>query len=367
MRGARFLQWMDFETGFYLVRHARCGPVGRGAFLAACLMPCWARADVVLLEDGTRLEGKVLEEGPEGILLRSYDEGDVTLPPARVRRVTPRRHLIDEYESRASAATTAQAHFDLGVWCRSKRMAHWARIEFERAVELDPEHREARRELGHRWDREAQRWRTEEEWLLSRGRVRTPDGDWVAEEEYYGRAKPQGAVELRLTVAVRPDAPESFFPGLESRLREFARKLWEATDGQMYVIEFRVADRSEDSEIVITNLDSDRAKPGEYYGIVIDGHIELGGQFPVVTLLHEWGHYAFDLPEEYADFTGEGQDCNDCAMDPWDGVYAYCDATNHRGPGGCCWERILRRHPDWTHPRTGFGEAPTTHIVIENR
>ena len=74
----------------------------------------------------------------------------------------PSSDLAAEYRERLSriADDDAQGHFDLGLWCKKKRLKEEAQEQFQKAIEIAPEHQEAHLALGHvRYEGE---WLTEE-------------------------------------------------------------------------------------------------------------------------------------------------------------------------------------------------------------
>src|SRR3989338_9320594 len=66
------------------------------------------------------------------------------------------------------------------------------------------------------------------------------------------------AVAVKLTIGVVPDANKEWWTGFRKRLEEANKKLWECTEGQMYISEAVVSDKvSEETstaDIIIRNL-----------------------------------------------------------------------------------------------------------------
>lgn len=73
--------------------------------------------------------------------------------------VTLTQDRLDEYRSRLAdlEEDDADGHFDLGIWCKEKRLKKEAREQFQKVIEIDPDHEGAHLELDH--------VRYEDEWL----------------------------------------------------------------------------------------------------------------------------------------------------------------------------------------------------------
>ncbi|MBI3268714.1 MAG: HEAT repeat domain-containing protein [Planctomycetes bacterium] len=119
------------------------------ATAAATTTASSACADWVELADGGALEGRVVELG-ESIRVEGR-LGSVTLPRAKVLRVTVGELSWEAYPRRAAGLADADAdgHYRLGLWCREKELGREAREQFERAIAGDPGHEAAHAALGH--------------------------------------------------------------------------------------------------------------------------------------------------------------------------------------------------------------------------
>jgi hypothetical protein len=87
--------------------------------------------------------------------------------------------------------------------------------------------------------------------------------------------------------------------------------------------------------------------------------IHLGGAFQIFTFVHEWGHVAYGLPDEYS------PQCGQCmqASTAW----TWCDDSdhNHSSHPMSCWSIILSAVPQWNHPNTGYAATPPPIEVVE--
>lgn len=109
-----------------------------------------AAADVVHLVEGGALEGQVVGEDREGLVVRTAAGTTIVVPRAQVREVE-RGATVDElYRARLRRTDPrdGEARYALGLWLKSLRRPDLARREFLAVLLLDPEHRFARSELG---------------------------------------------------------------------------------------------------------------------------------------------------------------------------------------------------------------------------
>lgn len=160
-----------------------------------------ARADLVVLKDGRRIEGKVLEDSATKVRVRT-SLGELEFPRSEVVSIEKGKTKREEYEERRAAARTADEFCELGLWCEKKHMRSEAKGCMERAIELDPDHAGAHGWLGHvsyrgEWmtpeERERRMQADREREMLERGLVKYGD-QWVTPEE---RVKlEQGLVEV---------------------------------------------------------------------------------------------------------------------------------------------------------------------------
>jgi len=167
-----------------------------------------AAADVVHLTNGGKVEGKVTDLGDELKIEHRY--GSLTVPKSDVKRIEKKATLKEEYEARLTKIDPkdADAHVALGRWLLEKGWGSQALKEFERALEIDENHRGAHTALGHVFYEG--KWRTESEIMELRGFVRV-DGEWISKEE----AARRKAVEERKRLAKEQRKAE----------REFQRRL----------------------------------------------------------------------------------------------------------------------------------------------
>lgn len=177
------------------------------------------------------------------------------------------------------------------------------------------------------------------------------------------------SIALDITIAIQPDAPPEFYPGLQNRFQMGSEKLFELTEGQMYIRSAIVRDKTQSALIVIPRLDG----PFLYDGQPVAGQVKFNGRngvmllpgvFDPYTFVHEAGHLWLGLPDEY----GERKTC-ECVMSAGSTMRPFfCDdRSNHTGEGASCWSRILKVHPNWKHPNDFSGTAPKIQWQIQDQ
>lgn len=124
------------------------------AFVLAGALP--ARGDLFHLRDGSVVDGKVVGEGRDIVKVKTA-QGVVTVQRSQIERrealPPPWERYVDEKKKHPD---TADGHFELAMWCRKHGMTKQMKDELKRTIELDPDHADARRELG--FVRKNDRW-----------------------------------------------------------------------------------------------------------------------------------------------------------------------------------------------------------------
>jgi hypothetical protein len=138
----------------------------------------WApalRGEVFVLKAGGRIEGQHLN--PERTSLQPYrvrTEDGLTLELAAntVARVVIKSDVQQEYEARLPGVPqTVAGHWEIAEWCQEAGLDEQRRRHLVAILGLNPDHAEARRLLGY--SRYGSKWMTQDEFLQSRGYVRT--------------------------------------------------------------------------------------------------------------------------------------------------------------------------------------------------
>ena len=164
-------------------------------------LPSLARADIVHLKGGGKLEGEVSEQGDRVIVRNSI--GTLRIDKAKVIRIEREESIEAEYKRRAEGldAKDANGHYGLGLWLRQKRRRELAQKEFEKAIAIDPSHGDARRALHHVFHNGT--WYSQEEAASVAGLVKYK-GRWLTplEAENAQAADDARRAQRRLTISV---------------------------------------------------------------------------------------------------------------------------------------------------------------------
>lgn len=158
--------------------------------LSLALVAPGARADVLVLKDGRRIEGRIVAESALKVKIET-SLGALEFPRADVVSIEKGKTRQEEYEERRAAAKSADELHELGLWAEKKNMRREARACMQRAIELDPAHDGAHGWLGHveyrgEWmmpeERERRMKVDREREMLEQGFVQYGDR-WVTPEE----------------------------------------------------------------------------------------------------------------------------------------------------------------------------------------
>lgn len=140
-------------------------------------------ADSVELAGSGHVTGAVVRKG-DHVIVSVDDEIQVAFPSSRVSRIVDSSHLQKYRSLAAQAGDDAAAHYQLARWCKAQGnvpgLSHvYTRFHMERAVELDPNHAEARASLGYTKD--GGKWILQSELMRNRGMI-FKGGRWVIPE-----------------------------------------------------------------------------------------------------------------------------------------------------------------------------------------
>src|SRR5436190_15932789 len=118
------------------------------------LLATTARADIITLTNGGRLEGKAApadETSKTTLVIDLAVGGKLTIPRTQVAGIDIVSPTEAEYQKLAqSSPDTAEDHWKLAEWCRQHKLDAEYKKHAERVLELDPNHADARNVLGFR-------------------------------------------------------------------------------------------------------------------------------------------------------------------------------------------------------------------------
>lgn len=108
-----------------------------------------ARADILHLKHGGRIDGEVIAEDETNYQVRVI-QGIVRVAKADVeKREDAPPPWVRYEEKRKATPETAKGQYELAQWCKDNRMSSKARLHLLAAIRIDPDFAPARRELGH--------------------------------------------------------------------------------------------------------------------------------------------------------------------------------------------------------------------------
>ena len=165
-----------------------------------------ARADAIYLKSGGKLEGEV-KQTDKGVVVTSRF-GTVTVPKAEVLRIEKSKTVEQVYKEKAAQLKPddADGHCQLGRWLDSKSWSDRARVHYERAIQIDPNHEAARKALGYAFCNNA--WHTEDKAMQLMGMVK-----------YKGKWTPVGEVKRLALRKARLAAEREFRRELKENIR----------------------------------------------------------------------------------------------------------------------------------------------------
>lgn len=150
--------------------------------VALLAMVSAAAADEVLLTSGGKLSGIVRSEDAASVTVE-LGAGTVAVPRDQVKEIRRGSSALSEFYERAGRlkeSKDAAAIAELASWARGKGLERHARRQFERVLQLDPNHVAARRALG--FALHEGKWLTRTELLAATGHVLFR-GRWMTESE----------------------------------------------------------------------------------------------------------------------------------------------------------------------------------------
>lgn len=132
------------------------------ASLVLVLLAGSAAADTVWRRDGRKVEGDIIEQNDEHVVVQTKF-GVVTIPRSEVLRIEEGLTRAQQFRERWKEVDRSDlvALEDLAAWCRENGLSREARKVYREILKIEPDHEEARRVLGYvRVDGE---WKTKRE------------------------------------------------------------------------------------------------------------------------------------------------------------------------------------------------------------
>jgi hypothetical protein len=158
------------------------------------LAPTLVRADVVVTTDGRRIEGTVSER--EGKIVVKRRGVEILIDKAEVAKIESDTGERDELAKKraALAPDDAAGRYALALWCKERGLgAEWRELLNE-TIKVDPDHVQARRDLG--FVKDQGQWIQEDDLRRKLGQEKV-DGRWMPAAEAK-RARRSGEVRKLL-------------------------------------------------------------------------------------------------------------------------------------------------------------------------
>jgi hypothetical protein len=161
-----------------------------------------ALADVVVLKDGSKREGKIVKEDDKQVVLEIAQgrlKAQIILERAEIQSIekgeTSNERLVKEVERRRKKlrANDKAGWLEYARWLdRQNGFSKEAKAAYEKVITIDKDNEVARRRLGYR--KVAGQWMTEEEIMIAKGYVKHA-GKWMTPED---KAKVEAAEKKKL-------------------------------------------------------------------------------------------------------------------------------------------------------------------------
>jgi hypothetical protein len=155
-------------------------PVRFGFMLLLLGLCAVALADTVYLDGGGILEGTIIDEDEDGIVLKCK-YGEVPISRDQIDYIERGNHK-EIYEARLKALKQddQDGHYVLGAWAAGVGLEKESSERYEYILKLNPDHEGARSALGYY--KVDERWVPEEEYYSARGCVKY-HGRWMPKED----------------------------------------------------------------------------------------------------------------------------------------------------------------------------------------
>jgi hypothetical protein len=139
-----------------------------------------AAADEIVLKNGARIEGRVVEAGNEVTVV--MDAGTITFKRSQVVKIILSPSVLQEFDEKVKQlkADDKDGRYKLALWAKQRELDNRAKRLLEEIVVLDPDHAGARGELGY--VKHDGRWMTEDEKRAAEGFIHFR-GAWVKQAE----------------------------------------------------------------------------------------------------------------------------------------------------------------------------------------
>lgn len=191
-----------------------------------------ATADRITLRGGGQIRGKVLADPKSAdrvLVLTERGKTPIRFQKVQILEVVAEPSPLDAYLVRlAETPKTAEAEFQLGEWCGSKKLADLASLHYETALSFDKEFAPAHKKLGHVLI--GDRWLVGDELREAQGLIKYK-GKWIIREDLEQHEKNDATVAEQ-TVWIRRIRllREAMAYGADDRRREAETQFMQIRD-----------------------------------------------------------------------------------------------------------------------------------------
>ncbi len=151
-------------------------------------------ADTVVLKNGGKLEGTVINEDPSWIELKTRF-GTQRIARKDIKEIIAGKTVAQEFEEKKKKLKLddLEGHVELALWAKQNKLRREAKDTWEMVVTLEPNHALANRELGRveyegKWYTPAELEKKKEADYRAKGYVKY-EGEWIPKSEAAARAR----------------------------------------------------------------------------------------------------------------------------------------------------------------------------------
>lgn len=262
-------------------------------------------ADTITIKDGLIFRGKVLEDKNDCVKLQTSN-GDVNIPNKLIKQHDRNKSPYELYQAELDKIKDkegdAESQYKLGIWCKSRKIWHKAKLHLQKALEIDKEHKNAEKSLKE----------VEKSWEEERKRC------WIS---------------FTFKVGVVVDMSKGELEKLASMIKSCSRELARSTGGMMYIKEVIFTDNTRQGNMLYDPNQNEKEVPGSR------NNFKHGPtNWFVGCILHEFGHFMLGLADEYntgiyGHASKTGIFCKNCKM-ALEHDKGWCNILNHPNGAG---------------------------------
>lgn len=162
------------------------------AILVLAATAGFALADIIKLNTGGRVVGKIIEEDESQVVVETAT-GRTVIMREDILSIERGEELLDIYRKRLKEISqdSARDNYELGLWCKENKLAEQYEKHMLRAIELDSDYAPPHEELGYVFYRG--KWMTYEDACKARG-WKKYEGGWYPAKDV--EALEQGLVKV---------------------------------------------------------------------------------------------------------------------------------------------------------------------------